>query len=608
VNDFVVGQLGETRAIDVHVRSGVPGPPGPPGGIGPVGPAGPPGPDGRTTTIVGAFGEVRTPADLPADGFIPADWDGMGQPPADLQVQIGEALMHLPLFLPDAQDRHIFVFIGGAWLDIGQPQGERGPPGAQGVPGPAGQQGNVGPPGAQGVQGVRGDQGVPGAPGVGVPGPAGPQGSIGPVGPPGAQGSIGPQGERGEQGPTGEAGPPSFPDAPTGLTYGRLNNGWIPVLPLTGGTLDGGLTVSGTTRFLLDARAMGTLTLDLEPAQPDHAATKRYVDSLVPDLSPYLARAGGQMTGPLISATGTGVTNPGLAIGDNSTGFYRTGNVVIPVVSGQIVMQWFFDSIMLTVPLNAAVQRIYNLADPTADADALNRRAGDARYLSKSGGQMAGDLTMASGTNIVLAQNPTSDTYAAPKVYVDQQVGGRLTQAQGDARYLQLAAGGIVNGPVQFLNPPVVPNDVVTKGYVDQRRAVSLLIDLMLDVPVPAGTWTTLYTTAYPIPRGGNSRVMASVNVNTKNPTQPGGLILFGVRILNNPQRQIFGYSYGGPGNQSSGFSVDLFLVVNGNNPTITIQIASLDAGAGSPMGFTVVGGGGDDRSQILIADMGPTA
>ena len=36
-----------------------------------------------------------------------------------------------------------------------------------------------------------------------------------------------------------------------------------------------------------------------------------------------LLKSGGQMSGPLITMPGTNATNPGLAIGDNSTGFYR---------------------------------------------------------------------------------------------------------------------------------------------------------------------------------------------------------------------------------------------------------------------------------------------
>jgi hypothetical protein len=608
-HDIVTGKLGGMRAIDIEVRTGLPGPPGPAGPEGPVGPAGPPGPDGRVTSIVGQFGLFRTPAELPPDGLFPAGWDD-DWPEAEFQMPDGLALLYRAAF-PDPIDQHVFVFVGDAWVDLGTatgPQGPIGPQGPQGLPGAQGQPGAEGPPGPQGAQGARGDQGLEGAQGPpGANGPSGPQGVAGSPGPAGEQGREGPVGPQGEQGLQGIEGPPSFPDAlPIGIVFGRLNGEWVPVLPVTGGTINGSITVTGFSLFVDDVRAMGALTLDNDPVQPGHAVTKRYADSLVPDMSAYLARAGGQMEGPLITAHGTGTTNPGLAIGDNATGFYRVGSALVVGLSGSMIMQWFADSLMVVVPLNMAVQKIYNVADATAAQDALNLRSADARYLTKSGGTMLGDLTMSTGTNIVLAQNPTSDTYAAPKIYVDQQVSDKLTQAQGDVRYLQNVAGGIVQGPVQFLNPPVVPNDAVTKGYVDQRRAVSLLIDLLTDVPVPTGVWTTLYSTTYPIPRGGTSRVMASVNVNTKNPTQPGGLILFGVRILNNPQRQIFGYSYGGPGNQSSGFSVDLFVVVTGNNPTITIQIASLDAGAGSPMGFTAVGGGGDDRSQILIVDMGP--
>lgn len=606
MNDFVVGKLGETRAVDILVRTGMPGPPGPPGVAGPEGPPGPPGPDGRVTSIVGSFGRVRTPADLPLDGSFPAGWDD-DWPEFDFAIPDGLALLYRASF-PDPLDQHVFVFVGDDWVDLGTATGPQGPTGAQGPPGATGapgQPGHEGPPGPAGAQGARGEPGLQGVQGPPGAGPAGPQGSAGPPGPAGEQGREGPQGPIGLQGPTGETGPPSFPDAPPGNTYGRLNGGWQPVLPTTGGTIDGSLTIGGAARFVVDARAMGTLTLDVEPTQSDHAVTKRYADSLLPEgLDPYLRKDGGQMTGPLITAPGTGITNPGLAIGDNATGFYRVSNVLAVTLSGQMIMQWFVDNLMFTVPVNMAIQRIYNLADPTAPQDALNLRTADARYLGKSGGQMAGDLSMSPGTDIFLAQNPTADQQATPRIYVDQQVSGRLTQTQADARYLQLVQGGIVSGPVQFLNPPVVPNDAVTKGYVDQRRAVSLLIDIMLDIPVPGGTWTTLHTAAYPIPRGGASRVMVSVNVNTKNPSQAGQVVMFGVRIQNGPERQLFGYSFNAT--QSTGFSVDLFTNVNGINPSITIEIATLNTGT-QPIGFTVIGGG-NDRSQILIADMGPTS
>ena len=75
---------------------GPPGPagdPGPPGGPGADGPPGPAGPEGQATLIVGGFGHQRTPAELPPDGLIPADWDGPGRPAQQIQVEPGWALV-----------------------------------------------------------------------------------------------------------------------------------------------------------------------------------------------------------------------------------------------------------------------------------------------------------------------------------------------------------------------------------------------------------------------------------------------------------------------------------------------------------------------------------
>ena len=52
----------------------------------------------------------------------------------------------------------------------------------------------------------------------------------------------------------------------------------------------------------------------------------------------------------------------------------------------------------------------------------------DARFLPLVGGTLTGALTLPSG-------NPTNDNHATRKGYVDAQVNGRLTQAQGDVRY-----------------------------------------------------------------------------------------------------------------------------------------------------------------------------
>ena len=87
-------------------------------------------------------------------------------------------------------------------------QGQQGPKGEQGPPGPQGARGEQGPPGAAGVTGPKGEQGKAGPPGAqgeqGPPGPQGPKGDQGPPGPPGLQGAKGEKGDNGEQGPKGE--------------------------------------------------------------------------------------------------------------------------------------------------------------------------------------------------------------------------------------------------------------------------------------------------------------------------------------------------------------------------------------------------------------------
>jgi hypothetical protein len=128
------------------------GPPGPrgdtgdqgaPGDTGPEGPPGlkgDPGDPGQATLIVGAFGQLRVPSELPPTGLIPADWDGTGRPATAQQLERGWSLIHerdgtLWTFLPDWP---------GGWGSPGVvqgpagPQGERGEPGPPGPPGPGG--------------------------------------------------------------------------------------------------------------------------------------------------------------------------------------------------------------------------------------------------------------------------------------------------------------------------------------------------------------------------------------------------------------------------------------------------------------------------------------
>jgi hypothetical protein len=84
--------------------------------------------------IVGYFGQIKTPADLPASGYIDADWDGPGRPATGVQVEHGWALVYQPT-------GELWVYAGDLfeaqpWLNVGMIQGPRGEPGPPGPPGP----------------------------------------------------------------------------------------------------------------------------------------------------------------------------------------------------------------------------------------------------------------------------------------------------------------------------------------------------------------------------------------------------------------------------------------------------------------------------------------
>lgn len=220
---------------------GIPGPPGPTGGQGiqgppgptgaqgiqgPPGPQGPPGitgAPGTTAIIVGAFTN-NAPTDLPPNGLVPQDWDAPGNPPADLQMQVGQALLY-------TQTGSVWIYVGtsympAGWVDLGgATQGPAGPPGVQGPTGAQGPQGSPGADGAQGAQGAEGAQGPIG--------PQGPQGSPGAPGDQGLQGVPGPQGVPGTSGPQGPQGDPG-PAGQTAIIVGSFTNNPPSALPPSG--------------------------------------------------------------------------------------------------------------------------------------------------------------------------------------------------------------------------------------------------------------------------------------------------------------------------------------------------------------------------------------
>lgn len=123
----------------------------------------------------------------------------------------------------------------------------------------------------------------------------------------------------------GEGGGGGIPEPPvTGQTFGRAAGGWYPVLPLTGNQVN-------------------------------------------------------QVQGPLLVPFGSRGA-PGLMLGANDSGFWRSQTIVYLNTSGSECMAWTPDLIASWKPLNMGDKPIQALADATQSPDALNLRTADRRY------------------------------------------------------------------------------------------------------------------------------------------------------------------------------------------------------------------------------------
>jgi hypothetical protein len=188
-----------------------------------------------------------------------------------------------------------------------------------------------------------------------------------------------------------------------------------------------------------------------------------------------------------------------------------------------------------------------------------------------------------------------------------------LTQTQGDVRYIRPDVGGFVTGPLQLLFNPVVPNDAITKGYVDTRIGVQIAPPYFFDFPfttlIEAGDWRTLSIIPFPIARGGNSRIRVDLSLNIFEPN--GGILILAARVNGNAEQRMFAFGIAPPTVPiafNSGINMSLFAEVTGTIPVVDIQLRSLNGAAAAPeRTFTVIGGAtAVDRSQFMIVDLGP--
>jgi len=309
-------EVGNGQGVAVRLPAGAAsaavGPPvmGPPGLRGPRGERGDP---GGTTTIVFSFAQ-RTPGELPEDGLIPAGWDDVRSPEAEIQVGVGQSVEY-------RGDGYLYLFLGpsavpGGWIETGQvrgPPGDSGPVGDTGPAGPPGERGltgGTGSPGPKGDQGDTGPQGARGADGApGTPGATGPKGDQGDRGDPGPEGPPGPQGEPGTPGADGQDGADGAdgdPGAPSFIVMDIYTRSASDVASITSGLIPAGFDGSGKPPAAYQMK-VGEAVLLLTPTDPYTGQAIVFVGATGAAPQPWLAM---KVTGPQGDKGDQGDTGP----------------------------------------------------------------------------------------------------------------------------------------------------------------------------------------------------------------------------------------------------------------------------------------------------------
>lgn len=316
------GPIGPQGTTGEMGPTGPTGPQGPKGDDGPVGPQGAQGQPGIACVIVGSFGASKTPNDLPANGLIPANWDGPGNPPADYQMRPGESLIYTQVPKSNPLYGHVFEYVPDSvslfdlnnWVDLGDVVGPQGPTGPQGTTGEVGPTGPTGPQGPKGDDGPVGPQGAQG--GAGPQGPAGKDGAQGAEGP---QGPAGPKGDQGLPGAQGPAGPAIVGMIAMFAGAQFLQAGWH-ICDGTNGTVDlrDKFIVASGSKFAANT-AGGSFTIGVNqmPAHSHGGATGAQSADHVHNMGSQPVTLSGGTTGPA-GTHSHGVSDPGHSHGPTS--------------------------------------------------------------------------------------------------------------------------------------------------------------------------------------------------------------------------------------------------------------------------------------------------
>jgi hypothetical protein len=321
-------------------------------------------------------------------------------------------------------------------------QGLKGDPGPIGPIGPIGPQGSAGPTGSTGPTGPQGATGTTGS--TGPQGPTGPTGADSTVpGPAGPQGSTGPQGPTGSQGPQGVAGQGVPPGGTTAQVLTKINatdynSNWQ--TPATGLALPLGQTLT----FAPDA------TFDIGAAAASRPRDLFLSRNAVIGGTITLG-AGGPRIRPMPFAT------QGLLVEASSHIALLAGSLAGEVCGNAYYdgANWLRYDVGQPASVVAASGGTFTVYTAPAGANPITFNA--PMSLSNAGVLTVPTVTAATsfigpgsvptgGTTGQVLQKNTATNYDVSWVTAG---GGGLTQAQADARYLQLT-GGTLTGNLLF--------------------------------------------------------------------------------------------------------------------------------------------------------------
>src|SRR5215469_1812409 len=224
-----------------------------------------------------------------------------------------------------------------------------------------------------------------------------------------------------------------------------------------------------------------------------------------------------------------------------------------------------------------------NDGNPSSRQPLINQQSGDARYVQRTGGAasaMSGNVVINGVSNGV--QFSTTAFIYAP------------------AAGLVLRRGLVGNNVYTEANS----GDVATRRRLltEDDIAPSLNLLMVADVPL-SGTFQNIFSVAYPVPRGGNSRVQVTITGGLRA-AQISSLGMVQVNCTPGTQVQnVFTYTVdsGGGIPVCNGFSITFDVDVSGTSPTIAAQIRNLTTTT-----LVLVGGNSDpERTLVTISDLG---